>query len=654
MRRMLPERARIAGLLLLLLGWPATAPAQDLAAQRTAFASTLALTRAGVAQTAEIEALQGYPLYPYLQAARLQRMIADAPDALTDAQVAAFIDANRGELWARDVHKLWLASLADRAQWPTFLRYYEEGVADASLRCQQLTARLQTTEGNANPALRSAALARWMSADEQPSQCDAVFGWLKEQGALTDDAKEQRARLALKAGRHKLGRVLAQDLPADRAEPLLRWAALIQAPGPELEKVIARPTIPVDTDVLFDAFSRQARADGATALRLYEPLLEKRSLPKARRVDFTRVLATGLAMDRQVEAPEFYKDVPAKSLEERDHEWRLRSALWNGEWKLFLKWIETAPAAFQAQSRWRYWKARALDESGEPEEARRQYESLAEENGYHSVLAAQRLGRDFTPHNRPLDDIKPLQMQIAQRPSLQRAREAAAVGENAWVNPEWRAGMEGLSVPEKLQAARLAADWGIFEQVVTLTAQQQMFDDIELLYPQPYQREIAEGATLSGVPPELITSVMRQESLFRPDAVSSANAVGLLQMLPAVARETAKAWNLQVPTIEQLKQPQIIVPLGSAHLRESLDEFEGRVIYALAAYNAGPRALRRWLPERPADAEVWIENIPYNETRTYVQRILWNLVVYQWRTTDQPQNMKAHLAPVTKLAPRGS
>jgi len=652
---MLTHALKFSRAIVLVALLPLAASADDLSQTRTRFAATLALTRAGVAQTAEIESFRDYPLYPYLQAARLQRLIADSPSELTDQQVAAFLDANRGELWTRDVRRAWLYSLADRNAWPQFVQAYDDSVADAILRCHFLNARVQTLpEGAPTNEVRALVFARWMTPDDQPSQCDAAFAWLKEQGALTDDAIEQRARLALKSGRAKLARALASSLPPERADPINRWASLIQAPGAELQKLIDNPKAPADQEAMFDAFARLARLDGAAALKVYKPLLKKRPIEKKRRDDYARALAVGLAMDRQPEAIAQYKDVPDKLLEDKDHEWRLRAALWAGNWKQFLKWHDHLPAPLKAQSRWRYWHARALDETGKHQDARKLYEALLEENGYHSVLAAQRLGQSFTPRNQPGADDPEIQVRLTQIAGFQRAREAAAIGEYAWSNPEWRSGMEGLSPQERLQAARLAANWGLFDQTVTITAQQQQFDDLDLLYPQPYQQEVRDAAALSGLPTELIYSVMRQESLFRPDAVSSANAIGLLQLLPRYAREAAKHWNLPPPEPEDLKKPKVNVPLGAAHLREYLDSCGGRVILALACYNAGPAPLRKWLPDEPRDAEIWIENIPYNETRTYVQRILWNGVVYAWKATGQPQNLVSQLTPVEKVPVGGS
>ena len=140
--------------------------------------------------------------------------------------------------------------------------------------------------------------------------------------------------------------------------------------------------------------------------------------------------------------------------------------------------------------------------------------------------------------------------------------------------------------------------------------------------------------------------MLRQESLYQPWAVSSAGAVGLMQLLPSTARITAKREGLPRPTRETLLEPGKNLPLGAATLEELIERFDGQVLLALAGYNAGPGAVRRWLPSRAMDADVWVENIPYNETRGYVQRIMWHSVVFQWLEDRQPEDAAAWLVEV--------
>jgi soluble lytic murein transglycosylase len=143
---------------------------------------------------------------------------------------------------------------------------------------------------------------------------------------------------------------------------------------------------------------------------------------------------------------------------------------------------------------------------------------------------------------------------------------------------------------------------------------------------------------LTDVEPHLLYGVLRQESLFRADAASSAGALGVAQLTPATARETARRWQLPAPQRADLFDPRINITLGAARFAELLEQFDGQLPVALGAYNAGASATARWLPPRPTDSDVWIENIPYNETRAYVRRVLWHSLVFRWLETQRSQN----------------
>jgi soluble lytic murein transglycosylase len=208
----------------------------------------------------------------------------------------------------------------------------------------------------------------------------------------------------------------------------------------------------------------------------------------------------------------------------------------------------------------------------------------------------------------------------------------------------------------RTQAIQLAARWGWYDQAIATASQQKVFNDYELLYPQPYDAEVLSAAKLTGLSPQLIYSVMRQESLYRRDAHSSAGARGLLQMLPETARRTASKWKKPRPSPDDLFNPVVNVPLGAANLRGLVDRFGGQTIVALAGYNAGPNAAARWMPSESIDPDIWVENIPYNETRNYVQRILWHNVVFSWLKTGEPQrvdNWLARIAPLSDSAVLG-
>jgi soluble lytic murein transglycosylase len=174
-------------------------------------------------------------------------------------------------------------------------------------------------------------------------------------------------------------------------------------------------------------------------------------------------------------------------------------------------------------------------------------------------------------------------------------------------------------------------------QAIAAAARQGLFNDYDVLYPRPYDADVRKAAALSGLPEELVYAIIRQESLYRSDAASKAGALGLMQLLPETARRTANRAGLPQPTRAALLVPAVNIPLGAAFLGYLVDRAGGQDVLAIAGYNAGPGAVRRWLPAAPLDTDVWVENIPFNETRAYVQRVAWHELVFAWLVDRKPR-----------------
>ncbi|MGH8481871.1 MAG: lytic transglycosylase domain-containing protein, partial [Nevskiaceae bacterium] len=203
---------------------------------------------------------------------------------------------------------------------------------------------------------------------------------------------------------------------------------------------------------------------------------------------------------------------------------------------------------------------------------------------------------------------------------------------------------------QRAQAARLAAAWGWHASSVQLLSELQLWDDLWLRFPTPHQAEVEQAAQDTGLPADWLYAVLRTESLYDPRAASPAGALGLLQLLLPTARQVAQRDGLPVPAREDLFRPEVNIALGARYLRDLHRNFRGHFVVALAAYNAGPNRVPQWLPRRTLDAEIWIENSPYNETRAYVQRALSNLVILGWRRTGEPTPVRPLLAPLPGTA----
>lgn len=622
--------------------------ADPLERQRELFLAAYArVDEPGTARAADSEALRTYPLYPYLQAARIRRALADASGAYgpVDERAATFLAYYEREPVGRSLRRVWLTSLAQRRLWSAFLDHYRADEADSALRCQSFEARIELGRTR---DLAAEIAVQWLTPRSLPD-CERAFDWLRANNELSPALIEQRVKAALEENNPGFARQIAAYLPAEQRKPWLQWAALLEHPQRQIDALIASPDTAVDGRALLAGWSRLARQNRDAGMARLDKLIAARGLSAQAASRYALALALPLSWDRRTEALQYFRRVQAADLDDFALEWQARAALWAEDWALAGKSIAAMSSEQRESARWRYWAARIAERNGDSRLAVQLYESVLLDDNYYSVMSATRLGRPVAPHQEALVR-DPLKLeQIAQLPAFVRARELVKCDLRPLAVAEWSYGYEALPEDARRQSVHLAASWDWHHQAIATAARQRIFNDYELLYPRPYDAEVAAAAKLSDLPAELIYAVMRQESLYYSGAVSSAGARGLLQMLPETARRTARRWKRATPTLADLFQPRTNVMLGAAHLRELIDRFDGQTVVALAGYNAGPGASQRWLPGQSIETDVWVENIPYNETRNYVQRIVWHKLVFDWLKHGEPQKSGSWQARVVPL-----
>jgi soluble lytic murein transglycosylase len=590
--------------------------------------------------------LRQYPLYPYLVSARLARQLELALPAATivgtaalpiDDAIAAFLAQENERPVTVKLRLQWLESLAERRLWSRFMDEYSPARdTPVGLQCRSFAARIAMDR---TAGLSQAISETWLSSKSLPDACDAAFDWWLASGGRTPEMVTRRARLALEAGETGLARSLAQTLPHEQAAPLLQWAALIQRPGPEVTALLAAPHRVVEEAALRDGWVRYARSDPEDAAAAFPQLVAARKLDARAASPYALAVALALSWSRLPPALDFFGRVHADDFDEAAHEWHVRAALWAGNWPRVAQATAAMPEALRNQPRWRYWSARAAEQLGSREAAREAYAAVLPTDNWYAVHAASRLGVRFTPslQSLPLDDVEITL--IGSEPAFVRARELRLAQMEPEATAEWRAAFDTLPAAQQLQAIGLAARWGWHMQAIAAAARQRLFNDYEVLYPRPFDFDVRTAARRTGLDSELIYAIIRQESLYETTAASSAGALGLMQLLPETARITARRAGLPAPTRSQLLQPAVNVPLGSHFLASLLERFDGEMALATAGYNAGPNAVRRWLPIAPMDRDVWVENIPYNETRGYVQRVAWHSLVFRWLEDRKPRDV---------------
>jgi soluble lytic murein transglycosylase len=608
----------------------------DDAAARERFRTAYAAAAVGVDAGGDDEELRAYVLYPYLRAARLERSFARAQGAWheTDVATAEFLAQTGEQPVGQALRRAWLASLARRASWEAFLEQYSVGAATPELECQRLNARIARRE---TAGLSAEIRARWLTGHRLPSECEPAFQWLRAEGELPPELVAQRVELLLDNGQASFARTVAARLPAEAAAPLLERAQFIESPARMLDAFVRDPSRDVPAAVVLEAWSRFARNAPEQAMARYSALFE-RMPSREDALELAQPLAKGLAWDRRPEALDYFGRVPSGTLDAVGREWRARAAMWSADWDEVRAAIATMPPAEQADWPWLYWAARAAEQHGDNDSARTLYRAALPGDNYYSAMAAARLGERVVPRLEPLPlDAAKIET-IAAIDAFRRVRELARLGLRELATNEWHYGYALLPEEHRLQAVHLAARWEIYDIAVALATSHGRFNDYNLLYPRPYEPEVAAAAKLAKLDAHLLYGVLRQESLFRADAASSAGAFGIAQLTHSTARETALRWKLPAPRRADLFDPAVGITLGAARLAELLERFDAQLPVALGAYNAGEAAAARWLPPRRIDGDVWIENIPYNETRGYVRRVLWHSVVFRWLDTGRPQD----------------
>ena len=592
-------------------------------------------------------ALKAYVLYPYLQAERIQQHLHGTPEAAAAADRAAaeFLGAHAGTPVAVFLRRAWLDSLAQRQDWSAFLAVYRDSDATDALRCQSFQARiaLGRTAGLAADAMRL-----WLTA-RMPQECDAPFTSLLGTGTLSPEQVERRIRLVLDGPNPALARPLIDWLPPERAAGWLQWVQLAENPQAGIDAIIAAPGKTVPAEAVLAAWKRLARTDVSAAADRYPALVRALDLSPQAASPYALALALGLAWNRDPAALSYFDQVATADLDDAALEWRTRAALWSQNWAAAAKSIAMLSATDRQSTRWRYWSARIAEHQGDAPGSLQLYESVLADDNYYSALAAARLHRRAIPHQQSLPEDDTVLQALARRPAFVRARELFLCDLKEEALAELQYGNASLAAAERAQVVHLAAQWGWYSEAVLLASSLKVYNDYDLLYPQPFESEVDAAARRAHLSPDLVYGVLRQESLYRPDAVSSAGARGLMQLEPATAQSTARSLRRRAPTPEQLFEPALNTTLGAVHLRMLLDAFNDQLPAALAGYNAGANAVVRWLPPQPIAADIWVENIPYNETRGYVQRILWHTLVYAWLRTDRAQLTTAWLAPIRPL-----
>ena len=631
------------------LGHASASPESEIEEQRAMFRAAHAAAERGDWSVVEDmsadqrASLARYPLWPDLRATFFRATLKQADRE----ELENFLDEYGTLKPARDLryrYARYLASSGYLAEYFDIYQQYYQGLENADLDCIALEAEL---EAGRDKRVVYRARELWLVGRSQSNKCDPVFEFLEAENLLGPHDYVKRFDLAVEEREFSLAKWLAKSIDQQHVAIADRW---LQAQG-DPEKFVRRHMAWTSDQHLRDqlayAIERITYRDPDIAHELWQQLIAVHSFAEAQELVTDRHIALWTARDRLPDAYVRLIRLPAAAQNDEVLRWRARTSLRQENWQNLVRDVELMSAEERDSEEWQYWYHMAKRQIAPSSEADAALTKLAAERSYYGFLAADAMQLEYALDNIEFLADEALITQLEQRADVIRARELFMVGLDSRGRSEWDNIVRQLSGPEKVQAAKLASRWGWHSRAISTIASAGQYDDLALRYPLPYHSTFEQHAASASIPSQWAYGIARSESLFMRDVRSSAGAIGLMQLMPATGKEVAEMISLPYAGIDTLTNPQSNIRLGTSYLGQMARRYGGNRVLATAAYNAGPHRVDRWLPpDGKQDARIWIENIPFNETRKYVRRVLAAETIFHWRMTGEIRRLSTELGQV--------
>jgi soluble lytic murein transglycosylase len=575
-------------------------------------------------------------------------------DQASDSEIQQFLSQYAGTYAEDRLRNDWLLQLGRQREWSTFAQEYPRFRMndDREVRCYALANEPLLSKPETPAELKRL----WYAFRDTEDGCTYTADKLHDLKRIDSLDVWRKARLAMDSNRPRVAQ-LALNIESSE---MGKQAILIHAePQKYLDKhILAITKRRKELAVL--ALIRVANADPDKAAQL----IEKKwglMLTKEEHNWVWAVIGKQAAQKLQDNAHSYFNKVSRnQDLNDDLLIWKTRAALRNGDWKAVISAVDAMDNAKQDPT-WVYWKARGqlalsagtTSAATDPvrTEATAALQSIAGVKGFYEQLAMEELGQAITVPAKPAALTQPEKASAAQNAGLQRALTALSLGLRSEGNREWNYTTNlhtpgGMSERELLAAADFSCSKQVWDRCINTSDRTKTQIDFDQRFPMPLKETVLRKSKDVQLDPAYVYGLIRQESRFITDARSVVGASGLMQVMPATAKWTAKKIGLTNFQPQQINDQEINVAIGTGYLKLVLDEFDGSMPLAAAAYNAGPSRSRNWRKGPVLEAAIWAENIPFTETRDYVKKVLSNTTNYAAIITGQPQSLKARLGIV--------
>ena len=575
-------------------------------------------------------------MYPEYWDLRNQLWSSRSPEL--SASLESFLKRRAGSYLADRLRGEWLLVAARSGDFILVRNLGEIQNTNNQIQCAQLEARhMLGQRATAAQAMRvfGPGAACWKLFDQLVA--DRVLGPDELIPYLQDAVENNKTTDARRFAAYAFDQANLAAYDAMMRDPA-KWLATQHGPRSESRDVLAAI-----------ALSRVGRTDlnKADALASVD-WADKLPKPAMQWVRAQLALLASVNLDAR--AYGWYKAAGSVRLSDNNYAWRVRTALRQHQidWVWVAQCIDQMPAGLRTDPAWVYWKARALQASGNQAQAKPLYETISGQFNFYGQLALEELGQPIVAPARPAP-VTPAELSQARaNPSLRRAVTLFSRGWRPDAVPEWNFALKGMTDRQLLAAAELARDEHIYDRVVNTSDRTQREFDFTQRYIAPFEGKVTAQAQQTDVDPAWVYGLIRQESRFIMDAKSVVGASGLMQLMPATARWVAKKIGMTDFSPSSVTDFDTNTRLGTSYLSMVLSDLGGSQVLASAGYNAGPGRPMQWRSKlsHPVEGAIFAETIPFNETRDYVKNVMSNATYYAALFTGLPQSLKQRLGQI--------
>ncbi len=599
------------------------ASAVTLEAQRTAFLHTEKLLDKGASKAVveNLQGLRGYPLYPYLMFRWLKGNL-----HLTE-QIETFLADYPDSRFAALLREEWLAYLADHQQWRVFLEHYQNS-GNLNLDCSHHWALQQT--GQQRQALTGAGKLWLNSQQPWPRQCQPLFTAFLRSDSFTEDLLWQKFALDLQHRDISSAKNLRELMTPEDRKISDFWLRIDREPALVNDYATWDPDMHQAGRIFSHGIRRLARKNLEQAITLWDSGKHSFHLTHFQIDQLDKELAIKLVQGRNKSAFERFRRLFNNDQEIR--EWRVRAALLEQNWQHVDEALQRLTSQEKQLPKWQYWQARAYWQLGNRQQAQKIFQRLARSSSFYGFVAADYIGEHYQIGAAPLHRERLKLTRFRESNAFKAILEFQHFGRHEQARQQWRFAIQRLNHWQLPAAAYIAQEMGWKRLAMATLIQAELRDDVISRFPIAYREKVLKHAKRSNLDPAIVFGLIRRESGFDEAALSPVGARGLMQIMPQTGRQIAK--NLREPWLSAnaLFDPERNLKYGTYYYRQMMNRFDGHFVLAAAAYNAGPHRVKRWLPDgRALPADIWIEMIPFDETRKYVAAVLTYAMIYQQR-----------------------